>query len=319
MKIAKTLLLVAFALFWMMQGCEKSSQEEAKPTPAPKKVAETKPEKLRVVATVGMIADLARRIAGEHATVDALMGPGTDPHLYKAREKDIRALSKADVIFYNGLHLEGKLGDVLDKMARKKTVTAVAGDIPREKLREPVAGGHDPHVWFNVELWMFAAEKIRDVLAEKDPSHKAEYRTNAEKLLKEMKQLHEWTHRRIASIAKERRVLITAHDAFGYFGDAYDIDVMGVQGISTEDEAGVKDINRMVSLIVDKKIKAVFVESSVSQKNVEALVEGCRAKGHELAIGGELFSDAMGAADTPGGTYIGMVRHNVDTIVNALK
>ncbi len=294
---AKWMLFLLFIIVFTL-GCERGDGAKTTSDDGTTKIVAS--EKLKIVATVGMIADLARQIVREHGTVECLMGPGTDPHLYKAREKDIRKLVKADVVFYNGLHLEGKLGDVLKKLQRKKTVAAVADDLPPEKLREPVEGGHDPHVWFDVELWMLAAGKIRDVLVEKDPVHKQDYVNNSKVLLQDMQDLHEWTGRQISSIPKSGRVLITAHDAFGYFGDAYSIEVMGVQGISTEDEAGVKDINHMVSFIVERKIKAIFVESSVSRKNVEALIEGCRSKGHELVIGGELFSDAMGGGGFTG-------------------
>jgi manganese/zinc/iron transport system substrate-binding protein len=274
-----------------------------------------------VTATTGMIADVAQEIGGPYVEVTALMGPGTDPHLYKAREKDIRLLSGADIILYNGLHLEGKLGDVLQKMARKKRVIAVSDHLPRSRLHswEAAKGAHDPHIWFDVTLWMKVAERLRDVLIQSAPPHKATLAKRAQDLLERMKSLHRWAQKETATIPKERRVLVTAHDAFGYFGTAYDIEVRGIQGISTEDEAGVKDINELIDFIVQRKVKAVFVESSVPKKNIEALVEGCKARGHDLRIGGELFSDAMGKAGTPEGTYLGMVRHNVITIVKALR
>jgi manganese/zinc/iron transport system substrate-binding protein len=278
--------------------------------------------KLKVVATVGMIADLAQRIGGEHVEVKALMGPGTDPHLYKAREDDTRLLDQADVIFYNGLNLEGKMSDLFVKMAnRKKRVYYVSEYIDQKLLREPeeMQGHFDPHIWFDVSLWMKAADRIRDSLVETDAAHADDYKKNAEALLKEMNELHEWTKKTIAEIPKERRVLITAHDAFGYFGRAYDIDVHGIQGISTEDQAPVAAINNLVNMIVSKGVKAVFVESSVPKKNIEALIEGAKARGHSIVVGGELFSDAMGDAGKPEGTYIGMVKHNVETIVKALK
>ena len=267
------------------------------------------------------MVDLAQEIGGDDVEVKSLMGPGTDPHLYKAREKDIRLLANADIVLYNGLHLEGKLGDVLEKMAKKKPVIPVAEVIPEARLHQMAgaADTHDPHVWFDVTLWMRVAERIRDALVEAAPKNKAGFESRASKLLDRMKKLHEWAKTETAEIPKERRVMITAHDAFGYFGEAYDFEVRGIQGISTEDEAGVKDINTLVDFIASRGIKAVFVESSVPRKNIEALVEGCTAKGHPLKIGGELFSDAMGAEGTKEGTYIGMVEHNVRTIVAALK
>lgn len=278
--------------------------------------------KLKVAATVGMIGDLAARIGGERIDITTLMGAGTDPHLYKANEHDIRQLDQSDVIFYNGLNLEGKMQDLFIKMAnRKKRVYAVSEYIDEKLLREPPEfnGHHDPHIWFDVSLWMKAAERIRDGLSDAAPQHAESFKANAAALLKELNELHDWTGKELAQIPKERRVLITAHDAFGYFGRAYDIEVHGIQGISTEDQASVAAVNQLVDLIVKRGVKAVFVESSVPKKNIEALVEGCKSRGHTIIIGGELFSDAMGEKGTPDGTYIGMVKHNVNTIVKALK
>ncbi len=313
-----TVMTVGLFLSLLALGCQSKS-DTPEPGQAVKAVEKSGP--LNVVSTVGMITDLVRIIGGESVTATGLMGPGTDPHQYKARESDIRALAKADLVFYNGLHLEGKLGDVLHRLAKKKTVIAVSDRIEPAKLRETSAsaGTHDPHIWFDVRLWMLAADRIRDGLSAAAPSRKAQFDANTEKLLADLRDLHQWVLQIIDTIPKERRVLITAHDAFGYFGDAYGIEVRGIQGISTEDEAGVKDINNLIDFIATRGIKAVFVESSVPKKNIEALVEGSKAKGHDLRIGGELFSDAMGAAGAPEGTYIGMVRHNVTTIVQALK
>lgn len=275
--------------------------------------------KLKVACTVGMIADLARRIGGEDVAVTGLMGPGVDPHLYKASESDIAQLASADLVLYNGLHLEGKMGDVLERLGKRRPVVAVTRTIPKDRLTGTGGEHHDPHVWFDVSLWTMAAEAIRDALSEARPAKKADFERNAAALLTELMELHVWCGQELAKIPKERRVLITAHDAFGYFGKAYDLEVHGIQGISTESEAGLKDINALIDLLATRKIKAVFVESSVPRKNIEALVEGCRARGHELTVGGELFSDAMGAAGTPEATYPGMVRHNVNTIVKALQ
>lgn len=277
--------------------------------------------KLSAVATIGMIADIVKAVGGENVEVSALMGAGVDPHLYKANESDIRKLSEAEIVFYNGLNLEGKMGDILVRMARKKPAIAVTELIDEKLLREPpeMEGHHDPHVWFDVSLWKKAVERVASGLGEADPANKAAYATRAETFAKELDKLHAWCKTEIASIPKDQRVLITAHDAFGYFGRAYDMEVKAIQGISTESEASLKEINELVDLIAKQKIKAVFVESSVPKKNIEALVEGCKAKGHALVIGGELFSDAMGEAGTPEGTYTGMVRHNVNTIVKALK
>ncbi len=313
-----SLLPVYFAIgFWcLFAACKGGEAVPAKETaPAPK----TGP--INAVATIGMITDMVRIVGGEHVRATGLMGPGTDPHLYKANESDIRLLSGADIVFYNGLHLEGKLGDILVSLARKKPVIPVSGKIDPSKLREPpeMQGNYDPHIWFDVSMWMSAAEAIRDGLAEIDPAHKSDFEKNAAALTAELQTLHQWVGEQIQTIPPQRRVLITAHDAFGYFGRAYGMEVRGIQGISTESEAGVKEINALVDLIAKRGVKAVFVESSVPRKNVEALVEGARSRGASVTVGGQLFSDAMGAEGSPEGTYVGMVRHNVNTVVAALK
>jgi len=277
--------------------------------------------KVKVLATTGMIADIARVIGGEEAEVEGLMGAGVDPHLYKANESDIRKMAAADVIFYNGLNLEGKMGDIFVRMRGKKLVVAVTELIDEKMLREPpeMDGHHDPHVWFDVMLWSKAVSRVGEGFAEVDPANRVKYMARATEYVKQFEQLHQWCRTEISSVPKEQRVLITAHDAFGYFGRAYDIEVKAIQGISTESEASLKEINGLIDVIVAHKVKAVFVESSVPRKNIEALVEGCKARGHALQIGGELFSDALGENGTPEGTYIGMVKHNVSTIVKALK
>lgn len=276
--------------------------------------------RLRVVCTTGMIADAAANVGGDRVAVTALMGEGVDPHLYKASTGDMQRLSTADLILYNGLHLEGRMADQFERLAKKRPTAAVTDTIDEERLRTlPGTDAHDPHVWFDVSLWMKAVERMRDALIQVDAAGKEAYTKNAAEYLARLDELHTETRERIAGIPRESRVLITAHDAFGYFGRAYDIEVMGLQGISTESEPSLKDVNVLVDRIVERKVKAVFVESSVAPKNIEALVEGCRARGHEVRIGGQLFSDAMGRAGTPEGTYIGMVRHNVRTIVEALK
>lgn len=274
-----------------------------------------------IVATTGMVADLARNIGGEHVSVSALMGEGIDPHLYKASPGDVTKLRGANLILYSGLHLEGKMADILLRLARRQPVYAVTEKLPEDLMREPpeFLGQYDPHVWFDVAIWSRCGEFVRDLLAEFDPAHAEDYRRNAEPYLAELAALDRYARERIATIPDEKRILVTAHDAFGYFGDAYNIEVIAIQGISTESEAGVYKINQMVDALVTRKIKAVFVETSVSDKNIMALIEGCRARGHEVVIGGSLYSDAMGKDGTPAGTYPGMVRANVDTIVGALK
>lgn len=278
--------------------------------------------KLQVTATTGMIADVAREVGGAYVDVTGLMGPGVDPHLYKASQGDIRKLEQAKVIFYNGLHLEGKMTDILEKMSSSKLVTAVTETIPIEELHSGKDTGgteYDPHVWFNVSHWMHAAEAVRDTLVEADPDHAEEYKAQAEAYLAKLKDLDAEVREKILEIPEASRVLVTAHDAFGYFGQAYGMKVMGLQGISTAAEYGAKDVSELRDYLVDNHIKAVFVESSVPAKAMEAIIAGAAQKGHTVTIGGELFSDAMGAEGTEEGTYIGMIRHNVETIVEALK
>ena len=276
---------------------------------------------INVVTTIGMIADITANIGRDRVKVTALMGPGVDPHLYKASEGDVERLQGADVVFYNGLHLEAQMGDVLERMNEFgiKTV-AVTDQIDRALLNSPpeFKGNYDPHVWFDVTLWMKAVEQVRDTLVEIDPDSGAKYEANADEYLAELEELHEYVLDQANTIPTEQRILITAHDAFNYFGRAYGFEVRGLQGISTESQAGTADVQALATFIAEKQIPAIFVESSVPQRNVEAVQAAVQAKGFEVKIGGSLFSDAMGSAGTPEGTYIGMVRHNIDTITSAL-
>ncbi|MFD0714712.1 metal ABC transporter solute-binding protein, Zn/Mn family [Paenibacillus sp. GCM10027626] len=278
---------------------------------------------IKITTTVGMITDVVEQVGGEHVKVTGLMKAGVDPHLYKASQGDIQKLDEADVIFYNGLHLEGKMVEIFEKMAKKKTTVAVSDDIDHSTLRTGAENGmdteYDPHIWFNVKHWMKATETIRETLVKFDPDHADDYKKNAEAYLAQLKQLDEEVAEQIKTIPEGSRVLVTAHDAFGYFGDAYGMQVMGLQGMSTASEAGTKDVTDLRDFIVEHHIKAVFIESSVPRKAIDAVIQGAKEKGHQLEIGGELFSDAMGEEGTVEGTYIGMVRHNVNTIVKALK
>jgi manganese/zinc/iron transport system substrate-binding protein len=280
-------------------------------------------EKIKVTSTIGMITDVVRQVGGDHVAVTGLMKSGVDPHLYKASEGDIQKLDRADIIFYNGLHLEGRMIEIFEKLAKKKTTVAVSDNIDRTALRTGAENGmdteYDPHIWFNVKHWMKVTEAIRDTLVRFDPAHAENYRANSDRYLAQLRQLDEEVAGLIRTIPEGSRVLVTAHDAFGYFGDAYGMKVMGLQGMSTASEAGTKDVADLRDFLVENKIKAVFIESSVPRKAIDAVIQGAKKKGHELIIGGELFSDAMGKEGTIQGTYIGMVRHNVDTIVNALK
>ena len=275
---------------------------------------------LRVTCTIGMISDVAREIGGEYVAVTGLMEPGVDPHLYKASQGDLARLGEADVILYNGLHLEGKMTDILVKMASRTPTYAVTEGIDPDLLREPpeFAGAYDPHVWFDVSLWQQVATRIHEILVEHQPLHRAYFDGRAAAYQQKLGELHRYARERIATIPDDHRILVTAHDAFGYFGQAYGMEVVGIQGISTSSEYGLQDLNRLVSMLVERKVKAVFVESSVPRRSIEALIAGAAGEGHTVRLGGELYSDAMGEAGTPAGTYAGMVQHNVDTIVEAL-
>jgi len=277
--------------------------------------------KLNVVCTTGMVADLARNIGGERVGVVGLMGPGVDPHYYKASQGDLSKLGGADLILYNGLHLEGKMQEIFQKMARKKKVVPVAQSIPVEQLRKPpeFEGNFDPHIWFDVSLWKQTVSTVVESLIEVDPDGADQYRQRGEVYRQKLEELHQWTGKQMGGIPPEQRILVTAHDAFGYFGRAYGVEVLGLQGISTVAEYGVNDVNRLVDLIVSRKVKAIFVESSVPQRSIEAVQEGCRARGLDVKIGGTLYSDAMGGPGSGADSYIGMVQGNVNTIVAALK
>lgn len=280
--------------------------------------------RLLVVCTTGPVAELARHVGGDRVQVEALMGPGVDPHLYQTLPADMARLNAADVVFYNGMHLEGRMADLLGQLGRRKPVWAVT-DVLRERHAErlrPLPGAEadfDPHVWFDVALWAACARSVAERLAEVDPAHAEHYHENAGRYQAELDELDRWCREQLASIPEEQRVLVTAHDAFGYFGAVYDVEVRGIQGMSTTDEADLASVNRLVELLATRGIKAVFVETSVPERNIRALVEACAARGHAIRIGGALYSDAMGPADSPAGTYAGMVRHNVHTIVEALR
>jgi len=276
---------------------------------------------INIVATTGMITDIAQVVGGEHVKVRGLMGPGVDPHLYKASAGDVALLSGADLIFYNGLHLEGKMSEIFEQMKKRGIDTvAVTDSIDRSLLETPpqFQGNYDPHVWFDVTMWMTAVETVRDTLISTDPANAIEYRANTEAYLAELAELNEYVQSKANLLPDDKRVLITAHDAFSYFGRRYGFEVRGLQGISTVSEAGTQDVQNLAAFIVERKIPAIFVESSVPPKFIEAVQAAVEAKGFDVKVGGSLYSDAMGNPGTPDGTYIGMVRHNIDTIVGAL-
>lgn len=276
--------------------------------------------RLSVVATTGMIADTALRVGGGLVDVKALMGPGVDPHAYRQTRTDILAMARADVVLWNGLYLEAQMEDFFADLGRKTPVRSVATNVPAENLisHDDYADRFDPHVWMDPALWTYAVAAVRDAMIEASPDNAAAFTANADAYIAELAGLATYAKTSLESIPVEARVLITAHDAFNYFGQAYGFEVTGIQGISTESEAGVNRISELVNMIVGRKIGAVFVESSVSDRSIRALIEGAAAQGHTLKIGGELFSDAMGQPGTYEGTYVGMIDHNATTIANAL-
>lgn len=277
--------------------------------------------KYNVVATTTTLADLVNVIGGDDVNVNGLMGPGIDPHLYKASAGDVTKMQEADLIFYNGLHLEGKMGEIFENLESSgKLILKVTKDFPKESLIELDSGNlHDPHVWFDVALWKNAATVVKDGLIKLDDSKKEIFEKRYDDYMKKLDELNLYVENRSAELDETQRVLITAHDAFGYFGKAYGFEVMGLQGISTASEAGTGDVRDLADFIVANKIKAIFVESSVPKKNIEALQEAVASRGFEVKIGGELFSDSLGSPDTESGSYVGTVKSNIDTIVDALK
>lgn len=275
---------------------------------------------LKVVVTTGMIADTAERIGGEAVDIKALMGPGVDPHAYRQTRTDIVAMAQADLVLWNGLFLEAQMEEVLADLSRRTVVRAVAEAVPTDMRisHDDYADRHDPHVWMDPELWQIVALEVRDALSEVAPEKRDVFEANAAAFVEELEELEAYSERVLSSVPEQARVLLTAHDAFNYFGQAYGFEVVGVQGISTESEAGLNRTTELVNMLVDRGISAVFVESSVSDRSIRALVEGAASRGHEVRIGGELYSDAMGAPGSYEGTYVGMIDHNVSTIAGGL-
>jgi len=280
--------------------------------------------KLRVCCTTGQVADMVRAIGTDHLEVTVLIGPGVDPHSFRASSGDAERLDSAEVVFYNGLHLEGRLSDVLEKLNTKKPTLSLGDELlakfPDQIRKGPEFGGAaDPHVWFDAKLWSQAIPAVVETLSKLRPESKEQFEKNAEAYKAQLLAIDEFCREQISTIPKESRVMVTAHDAFGYFGRAYEIEVHGLQGISTVDEANVAAINALIKMLVDRQIKAIFVESSVSEERLKQVIEGCLKMGHTVTIGGVLYSDALGEKDTDAETYLGMMRANVKTIVSALK
>ncbi|MDN6281148.1 MAG: zinc ABC transporter substrate-binding protein [Psychroflexus sp.] len=301
----KTLLLIfCLGLFLSCQNSEKK-----------------KSEKVNVVTTTTMITDLVRNIGGDSVSVQGLMGSGVDPHLYKASEGDVSKLTSADVVFYSGLHLEGKLVDVFKKMGRSSNTIALAEVLDKKDLigSDQFASSFDPHIWFDIDYWKQITVYLTEQLSEEDPESAEFYEKNKEAYLKKLNTLEDEVHDIIAELPEEKRILVTAHDAFSYFGKAYGFEVVGLQGLSTATEAGVQDVQKLAKLIIDKEVKAIFIESSVPKRTIEALQQAVRSKGYDVQIGGTLYSDALGSPGTEEGTYMGMFKFNVKTIIKALK
>lgn len=311
-----TMMLGILLLVALLAGCGKNAS-----TATSEEAVADGAAKIKVTTTIGQIADAVRHIGGEHVEVESLMGPGVDPHLFQATHGDLQKLDEADIIFYNGLNLEGKMNEIFEKMSAEKPTYAVAEAVPQEKLKEDEDNPEqfDPHIWFDIPLWKVAVEQVKNGLIELDPANREIYAENAEAYLLELDELHQYALEQINVIPEQSRLLITAHDAFSYFGSAYGLEVMGLQGLSTDAEYGLRDVQDLIEIIIERDIKAVFIESSISDRSIQAVIEGAKSKGHQVEIGGELFSDAMGEEGTPEGTYVGMFKHNVDTIVEALK
>ncbi len=301
MKKTTLILILAFAFF----NCKNDKKANGK---------------LNVVTTTSMITDLVKNIGGNHINLQGLMGSGVDPHLYKASEGDVSKLSNADIIFYNGLHLEGKLVEVFEKMKTTKTV-AISDALDKNTLigSEYFASNYDPHIWFNADYWIQATQFVVNKLSEAIPEQKETFDANGAEYIKQLKVLKSEIQSTIETLPKEKRILVTAHDAFNYFGKSFGFEVIGLQGLSTATEAGVQDVQKLSNFIIKKNVTAIFIESSVPKRTIEALQAAVNSKGHDVKIGGSLFSDALGNAGTLEGTYIGMFKYNVNTIVNALK
>jgi len=277
-------------------------------------------EQIKIVCTTGIIGDMVANIVGEAAEVKSMMGPGVDPHLYKASQGDLRLLTNADIIIHNGLHLEGKMGEIFNKLKNRKIIFTAADGLQEKDLinNSNFLGAYDPHIWFDLNLWYKACLHLTESLANVEGLPKEKIMAQGQKYAAQIKEMSAWVKNEIHKIPEKQRVLITAHDAFSYFGKAYDIEVKGLQGISTASEYGLKDVSDLVNFIIERDIRAVYIESSVSDKALQAVIKGCESKGHNAVIGGMLYSDALGENGSPEGTYLGVVRHNVNAIVEGL-
>lgn len=310
------LLFITIMAILFLVGCPSGTSTNTSES------GETADAKPNVLATTTMLADLAKNIGKDKVEVHALMNAGVDPHLYKASAGDVDLMQKADILIYNGLHLEAKLGEIIERLeSGDKHVINIGKTVREEDIlkSEDDENYPDPHIWFDVMIWKQAAKGLEEGLSKADPSNASYYKEQLANYEKQLDELHQYVSERVQEVPKAQRIMVTAHDAFRYFGKAYGFEVKGLQGISTESEAGTSDVKQLADFLVSNKIKAIFVESSVPKKNVEALQEAAAARGMDIAIGGELYSDSLGDPDSEAATYIGTIRSNIDTIVNALK
>lgn len=303
-------LLVAFAV--LVSGCAQGAI----------RVPDVSGRKARIVTTTNFITDLARQVGGDRVTVKGLMGPGVDPHLFKASARDVRSLRQADLVLYGGLELEGKMGDLFEELSARQPAKAVTAGLSRSELRTE-APAHpdviDPHVWFDITKWQSATRIVVAQLAKIDPAHADEYQRRGAAYVAELAELDRYVTRRVQEIPAEKRVLVTSHDAFGYFGARYGMEVVAIQGISTASEATTSDVERVAQVIAERRLRSVFIESSVPQQTIQAVLASAARRGQPARVGGELYADAAGSEGTPEGTYAGMIRANVDRIVEGLK
>lgn len=306
--------VTAVLLLFAVAGCARQTNSGG--------AADFTDRKMKVVVTTNIIGDLVQQIASDQVALTTLMGPGVDPHLYRASEGDVQTMAAADLVLYNGLHLEGKMTSIFAQMNKRSVPTsALAEDALPDSILIPsseYASSYDPHVWFDVELWAQITQHVGEVLAQRDTAHADFYRQNADAYVQRLDSLDRYVTQQAQRVPKEQRVLITSHDAFRYLGRAYDIDVRGLQGISTATEAGTKDVQNLAKFVAERKIPALFVESSVSPRGIEAVQKAVEAQGFDVQLGGTLYGDALGNRGSPTGTYIGALRHNIDTIVKGL-
>lgn len=276
---------------------------------------------LRVVTTTNFITDTAEQIGGDRVRVTGLMGAGVDPHLYRAQAGDVRTLQEADVVFWNGLELESKMAEVFTELGETRPVVAVSEAIPPERRLPAGTTGteYDPHTWFDPTRWEFAARAIADAYRRADPHGSAYYDQRLKTFLGALRDLDAYARQRLAAVPERSRVLVTSHDAFGYFADAYGFDLAPIQGISTQAEATTADIQRVAGVIATRQVRTVFVESSVPRQTIEAVLAAARRQGREAGIGGQLYGDNAGERGSPQGSYVGALRHNVDLIADGLR